>query len=70
MGLVKSGRSGAHKLDMLGLSCKANKCSDAGTGDLGVLTIHEASPWFSLGDAGSSTRAPERPLFTHPPFGF
>ncbi len=27
-----------------GLSCKANKCSDTGTGDLGVLTTHEASP--------------------------
>ncbi len=32
-----SGRSGAHKPAKLCLSCKANKCSDAGTGDLGVL---------------------------------
>ncbi len=27
----------------LGLSCKATKCSDAGTVDLGVLTTHETS---------------------------
>ncbi len=27
--------------------------ADAGTGDLGVLTTHETSPWFPLGDAGS-----------------
>ncbi len=26
----------------------------AGTGDLGVLTTHETSPWFYLGDAGST----------------
>ncbi len=51
---VKNGRSGAIKPDRLDLSCKANKCSDAGTGDLGVLTTHETSPWFSLGDAGST----------------
>ncbi len=38
---VKSGRSGTLKLGKLGLSCKANKCGDAGTGDLGVLTTHE-----------------------------
>ncbi len=38
----------------LGLSCKATKCSDAGTGDLGVLTAHETSPWFSPGDASST----------------
>ncbi len=28
----------------LGLSCKGTKCSDTGTGDLGVLTTHETSP--------------------------
>ncbi len=28
---------------MVVLSFKANKCSDAGTGDLGVLTAHETS---------------------------
>ncbi len=50
---VKSGCSGALKPDMLGLSCKANKCSDAGTGDLGALTTHVTSPWFTLGDGGS-----------------
>ncbi len=26
----------------------------AGTGDHGVLTTHETSPWFSLSDAGSA----------------
>ncbi len=43
-GCVKSGCSGSLKPDRFGLSCKANKCSDAGTGDLGVLTIHKISP--------------------------
>ncbi len=38
---VKSGRSSALKPGKLNL---ATKCSDAGTGDLGVLTTHEASP--------------------------
>ncbi len=44
---VRSEYSGAHKPGMLGLSCKATKCSDAGTGDLGVLTTHEniTTPW-------------------------
>ncbi len=37
---MKSGRCSAHKPGKLGLSCKANKCSDAGTGDLEVLTAH------------------------------
>ncbi len=50
---VKSGRSGAHKPDMLSLYCKANKCTDTGAEDLGVLPTHETSPCF--GDA-SSTR--------------
>ncbi len=54
---MKSRRSSALKSDRIGLSNKANKCSNAGTGDLGVLTIHETSPWFSLGDEGS-TRPP------------
>ncbi len=39
-GRVKSGRCGAHKPGKLGLGCKANKCSYAGTGDLEVLTTH------------------------------
>ncbi len=52
---MKSGRSGAHKPDKLGLSCNANKCSDAGTGDLGVLRTHGTSP--CLGDAGSTRPA-------------
>ncbi len=43
---VKIGSSGALKPDRLG--------SGAGTRDLGVQTTHEASPWFSLGDAGST----------------
>ncbi len=38
---VKSGRSGALKPDRLGLTCKVNKCSNAGTGDLSVPTTHE-----------------------------
>ncbi len=49
---VESGHYNAHRPSKLGLSCKANKCSDAGTGDLGVLTANETSP--CLGDAGSS----------------
>ncbi len=40
---MKSGRSGAHKPDQCGLSCKANKCSDVGTGDPGVLFTYETS---------------------------
>ncbi len=36
------------------MNFKANKCSDAGTGELGVLTTHETSPWLSLGDASPS----------------
>ncbi len=50
-GCVKSGSAGALKSDRPGLSCKANKCIDNGTGDLGVLATRETSPWFSLGDA-------------------
>ncbi len=49
-----NGCSGANKPDKLGLSCKAIIFSDNGTGDLGVLTAHETSPCFSLGDAGST----------------
>ncbi len=37
---MKSGRSGALEADRLGFSCKATKCSDAGTGDLGVLPFY------------------------------
>ncbi len=48
---VKSGHSGAFKPDKLGLSCKANKCSDAGTGDLGVLLTHEISPRSGVYDS-------------------
>ncbi len=51
---VESECSGCLKPGRLGLSCKANKCSDYGTGNLGVLNAHEKSPWFSLGDAGSN----------------
>ncbi len=36
---VKSGYSGALKPGLLGLSCKANKCSNVGIGDLGALSI-------------------------------
>ncbi len=38
---VKSGCSGAPKPDRLGLSGKANKCSNARAGDPGVLTTHQ-----------------------------
>ncbi len=51
-GCVKSGRSGIRKPDKLGLSCKSNKCSDAGAKDLDVLPTHEPSP--CIGDAGST----------------
>ncbi len=51
---VTSRCSGALKPDRLGLSCKANICSDSGAGDLGVLTTHETSPWFPFGDDGST----------------
>ncbi len=58
---MKNGYCGALKSGKIGSSCKANKCSDAGTGDLGVLPTHEASLWFSFGDAGSSqTKLPHR----------
>ncbi len=36
--------SGGQKTDKVGLSCKANNCIDAGTGNLGVLTTHETLP--------------------------
>ncbi len=39
---MKSGCSDAFKLDTLALN-KANERSDAGTGDLGVLTTHDIS---------------------------
>ncbi len=55
---MKSGRSGALQPDRLGLIYKASKCSDAGTGDPGVLIFHEASLLNtvvnSIDDAGSS----------------
>ncbi len=40
---MKSERSGALKPDKLDLSCKANKCSHAETGDLSVHYTHETS---------------------------
>ncbi len=40
---VKSGRSSALEPGKLGMSCKANKCSDVETGELGMLPIHETS---------------------------
>ncbi len=51
---VKSGCSGALKLDRLGLGCKAYTCNDAGTGDLGVPTTDETSSGFFLCNAGST----------------
>ncbi len=38
---MKSGRTGAREPGRLNLSCKGNKCSDAGTGDPVVLPTHE-----------------------------
>ncbi len=40
---MKSGCSSTLKPDTLGLSCKSNKCSDPGAGDLSVLPTHETS---------------------------
>ncbi len=40
--VVKSNRFSALKPDKLGSSCKANKRTNAGTGDLGVLTTRSA----------------------------
>ncbi len=40
---MRSLRSGALKTGKLGVSCKVNKCSDAGAVDLGVLPNHETS---------------------------
>ncbi len=51
--VVKGGCPGALKSDRFSLSCRANKCSDAGIGDLGVLTTQETSVCFALGDVGS-----------------
>ncbi len=61
-----SGCSGALKPDKLGSSCKANKCSDAGTGDLGVLHSHETSPCLGDAAAGSSSKcAFQQPAFNY-----
>ncbi len=51
-GYVKSGLPGALEPGKLGLNCKANKCRDTGTGDLGVLATHETSRSFVLGNPG------------------
>ncbi len=40
---MKSRRSDTLKSGRLGLGCKANKCSDAGNGDVGVLPTNESS---------------------------
>ncbi len=50
---VKSGHSSAHKPGKYGLSCKANKCSNAGTGNLGWLLTQEASS-MKIGNAGEN----------------
>ncbi len=58
---MKRGFPGALKLDRLGVSCKAINCSDAGAGDLDVLTTHETSPRESHGDVSwvvSTLRSP------------
>ncbi len=38
---MREDTTGALLPGKLGLNCKANKCSDAGHGDLGVLITHE-----------------------------
>ncbi len=43
---MKSGRSGALKPDRLDMSCKVNKCRDAGAGDTDVLPTRETSPYL------------------------
>ncbi len=43
-GLKPKGSVLTNRANKLGLSCKANKCSDAGAGDLGVLPAQETSP--------------------------
>ncbi len=60
MNSMKSGRSGAHRPGKLGLSCKANKCSDAGTGDFGVLPAREISP-MKMGTLWMSQQATALP---------
>ncbi len=47
-GGVKSGCSDALKQGKLGLICKPNKCSDAGAGDLSVLTTTKHRSVFPL----------------------
>ncbi len=42
---MRNENSGVLKSGRLCLSYKANKCSDAGTRDLGVLTTHGTTPW-------------------------
>ncbi len=63
---VKSGRSGAVEPDRFGLSSKRNKCSDAGTGDLGVLTTllplvvplwYRVKTWTSYGSFSNDVLA-------------
>ncbi len=51
---MKSGCFGTLKPGRLGLSSKANKCSNAGTGDLGAQTSQETSTSSSLGFTGST----------------
>ncbi len=48
---VKSECSGGLKLSKPVLSCKDNKCSDAGAGDLSVLTSYET---YHCGNVGST----------------
>ncbi len=57
---VKSERSGAPKPDKLGLSCKANKCSDAETGGLGALSTHY-TPLIKLATLRSTHGTTESP---------
>ncbi len=57
---MKSGRSGALKSGKLGLSCKANTCSDARIGEFGVLPTHETSLKMYSTQLIEIPNAPER----------
>ncbi len=55
-------RADAHKPGKLGLSSKANKCSDTGTGNLGALTTYEISPRLSLVVKAPSSTCSNQPV--------
>ncbi len=44
----------SNRVCKVGLNCKANKCSDAGTGDLDVLATRETSPCLDAARVNSA----------------